>query len=110
MSRDRQSLLDMLQSARLAVDYLNGRSFDELSTDSLLEDAVVRRLSIIGEAANRISETTRAGLPEIPWNAVRGMRNRLVHEYDGVDLEVVWDTVRDRLPELIMTLETVLDS
>jgi uncharacterized protein with HEPN domain len=98
----------MLQSARLAVDYLRGRSRQELSQELQLQDAVVRRLTIVGEAANRVSEPMRDRLSGIPWVMLRGMRNRLVHEYDGVNLDIVWETVRENLPGLIVELERVV--
>jgi uncharacterized protein with HEPN domain len=101
MERDLQSLLDMLQSARIIMDYVAGRSKEEVTTDLQLQDAMIRRLLIIGEAAKRVSEPTRQNLEKIPWFAINGMRNRLVHEYDDVDLDVIWDTV------LILELEKV---
>jgi uncharacterized protein with HEPN domain len=108
MERDLQSLLDMLQSARIIIDYIAGRSQTELTTDLQLQDAVIRRLAIVGEAANRVSETMQQTLPNIPWAAIRGMRNRLVHEYDGVNFDIVWDTITNRLPDLILELEKVV--
>lgn len=69
-----------------------------------LQDAVIRRLEIIGEAARRISDETRATLPEIPWRQLIGMRNQVIHLYDGVDMEIVWNTVCHDLPALLETL------
>lgn len=89
MERDLQSLLDMLQSAQIVMSYIDGRSLNDLATDLQFQDAVIRRLLIIGEASRRVSEKTRQTLPAIPWSAVNGMRNRLVHEYDEIDLDVV---------------------
>lgn len=108
MERDLQSLLDMLQSAEIVMDYVAGRSQTELTTDLQFQDAIIRRLQIIGEAARRISESTRQTLPTIPWTAINGMRNRLVHEYDEIDLDTVWDTVINSLPILISELEQVV--
>jgi uncharacterized protein with HEPN domain len=108
MERDLQSLLDMLQSAQIARDYIAGRSQNELETDLQLQDAVIRRLLIIGEAARRVSQTTQQALPVIPWTAINGMRNRLVHEYDEIDLDIVWSTIMNSLPVLILELEKVV--
>jgi uncharacterized protein with HEPN domain len=105
MERDLQSLLDMLQSAQIVMNYIAGRSRDELTTDLQFQDATIHRLLIIGEASKRISETTRQTLTTIPWVAINGMRNRLVHEYDEIDLDIVWDTVVNSLPTLIVELE-----
>lgn len=110
MKRDLQSLLDMLQSAQIAMNYITGRSQEELATDLQLQDAIVHRLLIIGEASKRVSETTRQSLPTIPWTAINGMRNRLIHEYDETDLDIVWDTVVKSLPPLILELEKVVSS
>lgn len=76
--------------------------------DSQCQDAVIRRLEIIGEAARRISPETRARLPQLPWEAMIGMRNILIHEYDDVDLMIVWDTVQKDLPRLVANLENVI--
>jgi uncharacterized protein with HEPN domain len=108
MERDNQSLLDMLQSAQIIMNYLMGRSQHELTTDLQLQDAVLHRLMIIGEASKRISETTRQTLTTIPWAAISGMRNRLVHEYDEVDLDIIWDTIFNSLPILILELEKII--
>ncbi len=105
MERDLQSLLDMLQSAQIVMNYIAGRSRDELTTDLQFQDATIRRLLIIGEASKRVSEITRQTLATIPWVAINGMRNRLVHEYDEVDLDIIWDTVVKSLPTLIVELE-----
>jgi uncharacterized protein with HEPN domain len=73
-----------------------------------LQDAVIRRLLIIGEASKRVSEPTRKSLTTIPWSAISGMRNRLIHEYDEIDLDVVWDTIDKSLPILIVELEKLV--
>ncbi len=108
MERDLQSLLDMLQSAEIVTEYVSGRSRQDLATDLQLQDAIIRRLSIIGEAAKRVSEPTCDRLTTIPWSVINGMRNRLVHEYDGIDLDVVWDTAVKSLPTLILELKKVI--
>jgi uncharacterized protein with HEPN domain len=77
MERDLQSLLDILQSAQIVMNYVAGRSQDELTTDLQLQDAIIRRLLIIGEASKRVSEKTQQALTKIPWAAINGMRNRL---------------------------------
>ncbi len=108
MSRDNEFLLDILEAARLAVGYVDGKNLDEFLNDTECQDAVIRRLEIIGEAARRVSEETRARFPHLPWNAMVGMRNLLIHEYDDVDLTIVWDAVRNNLPPLTTELEKVV--
>lgn len=110
MQRDLQFLLDMLQSAQIALGYTVGRSKADLIADLQLQDAVIRRLLIVAEAARRVSEATRQTFSTIPWSAINGMRNRLVHEYDDIDLDIVWDTVQSSLPPLIAELEKIVPS
>lgn len=70
-----------------------------------LQDAVIRRLLVIAEAARRVSDTTRQELPNVSWQEINGMRNRLVHEYDDINLNIVWDVVQFEIPSLIEALE-----
>lgn len=79
----------MLLSAKIAIDYLQEKSIDDLENNLLLQDAVIRRLLIIGEASSRISQNTQQSLLTIPWRLIKGMRNRLVHEYDDLDLDTI---------------------
>ena len=110
MNRDPEYLLDILLSARIAIDYLKDQSLEDLENSVLLQDAVIRRLLIIGEAANRISTATKERLSTIPWRPIKGMRNRLVHEYDDLDLATVWETVKMSLPDLVIELEKIVTS
>ena len=106
MERDTGYLMDMLDSARLAIGYVDGTDKMSFVADVRTQDAVVRRLEIIGEASRRLSEQGRASLPELPWRAMLSMRNLMIHEYDGVDYALVWETVKNDLPPLIQLLET----
>jgi uncharacterized protein with HEPN domain len=108
MKQDLPSLLDMLQSAEMAIGYIAGRTLEDFTTDSLFQDAVIRRCLIIGEASRRISEETKQSLPNIPWKEINGMRNRLVHEYDELNITIVWDTVVNSLPNLVIELEKAM--
>lgn len=105
MDRDIGYLMDMLDSAKLAMGYVEGIDKASFVTDVRTQDAVVRRLEIIGEASRRLSEQGRASLPELPWSAMVSMRNLMIHEYDGVDYILVWETVKNDLPPLIRLLE-----
>jgi uncharacterized protein with HEPN domain len=108
MSRDPQYLVDIVEAAKLAVHYIAGKTHEEFLHDTLCQDAIIRRLEIIGEAARRLSPAVRTTLPELTWNAMIGMRNLLIHEYDDVDLSIVWDTVKSDLPALINALEPLV--
>jgi len=108
MARDDAYLVDILDAAKLALAYVSDKTKDEFDHDIQCQDAVIRRLEIIGEAARRVSEQTKASFPHLPWNAMMNMRNVLIHEYDGVDLPIVWDTVQNDLPPLIAVLERIV--
>jgi uncharacterized protein with HEPN domain len=89
MPRDTGYLLDILEAARLASGYGLGKTKEEFLRDSQCQDAVIRRLEIIVEVARRISQPTQARISQIPWSAMIGMRNLMIHEYADVDLQVV---------------------
>jgi uncharacterized protein with HEPN domain len=108
MQRDREFLLDILEAAKLAVSYVGEKSKEDFLKDIQCQDAVIRRFEIIGEASRRISEDTQAASPDLPWGEMVGMRNVMIHEYDDVDLSVVWETVKNDLPPLIDLLERIL--
>lgn len=105
---DQKLLLDMLQSAQLAVRYLADADQAAFESDPLLQDAVARRLEVLGKAAARVTEQTRSAYPDLPWREMVGMRNRIVHEYFQVDLEVVWNVVRRELPALIDRIQAIV--
>ena len=108
MRRDDAWLLDMLLAARRAVRFAAPLTFSEFENNDLHQLAILKAVEIIGEAASRISEETKAKHPEIPWTEIIGMRNRLVHGYFAVRLDRVWRTVQDDLPPLIAQLEPLV--
>ena len=105
MKKDSQFLVDMLQSAELVQKYTTGCSKDEFINNELLQDAVMRRLLVIAEAARRVSGYTRQNLFNISWKEINKMRNLLVHEYDDIDLDIVWAVVQQEIPILIRELK-----
>ena len=100
----------MLQYSREAVSLIHDRTRSDLDSDRVLGLALVRLIEIVGEAASRISTATCAEHPQIPWRDITNMRNRLIHGYHAVDMEVLWQTLRQDLPPLITALERILDS
>lgn len=98
-------LRDVLDSSRQIRTYLDGIDREAFMADLLIQDAVLRRFEIIGEAASRISPETQALFPSLPFRSMRGMRNIIAHDYGEVDLEQVWKTATADLPGLIATLE-----
>lgn len=107
MDRDAVYLLDMLASARKIRAYVEGVKRDEFLRDTRLQDSVVRRLEIIGEAAGRVSPEFRDKNPGILWRSIRGMRNQMIHRYDDIDMAIVWETVERDISYLIQSIESV---
>jgi uncharacterized protein with HEPN domain len=94
MSRDNAYLYDILESARAILEYMRGKDWENFSKDSLVQDAVVRRLEIIGEASGRVSAGTQKKYNHLPWQAMKGTRNKVIHEYDSIQLDIIWDIVQ----------------
>ena len=110
MSRrdDTVFLVDMLNHAREAVEILRNASPNDLTSDRVTELALRKLVEIVGEAANRTSPTTRERHPGIAWPQIIGVRNRLVHGYDVVDLSILRDIVRNDLPPLVDQLTSIV--
>jgi uncharacterized protein with HEPN domain len=100
----------MLDHAREAVAMAKGKTRDDLQTDRMLNLALVRLLEIVGKAASRTPLDERAVHDEIPWAQIVGLRNRLIHGYDSVDFEILWQIVNRDLPKLIVALEQIASS
>jgi uncharacterized protein with HEPN domain len=110
MGRDSAYILDIFTSAQLVRSYMEGVSLDELLADIQLQDSVIRRIEVIGEAAGRISPQFQEAHPEIPWQAMIGMRNRMIHGYDDIDFDIVWNTTQESIPHLLELIEPLLDA
>ena len=102
---DEIRLRHMLEAAREAVSFARGRARADLETDRQLLLSLVKDIEIVGEAASRITDPTRKELGEIPWASIVAMRNRLIHAYFSINLDIVWKTVQEDLPGLIDQLE-----
>jgi uncharacterized protein with HEPN domain len=108
MSRDNAYLADILEAARAIQRFTAGVTLEQFKANEEKYEAVNRKLEIMGEAARRLSAETRSVFPEIPWNLVTAMRNILIHDYDDVDLDVVWDTIQQNVPPLVARLDAYL--
>lgn len=103
-------LEDMLESAQKIKRYTSELSYKAFISDDKTIDAVVRNFEIIGEAANRLDEDFRDIHPDIEWNRIRGFRNRIVHEYFGIDYKIVWTIIESYLDELIVSLSSIMEN
>jgi uncharacterized protein with HEPN domain len=108
MWRDDAFLLDMPLAARRVLKYAQGSDFARFENDEVLQDAVMRRIQIIGEAARKISSEFKEAHPVIPWSEIIGMRNRLIHEYFRVIPEKVWEVIVKDIPSLIALIEPLV--
>ena len=105
---DRARLRHMLTHAEEAAAMARGRDRDHLDTDRLLNLSLVRLLEVLGEAAAHVSPEGQRRLPEIPWPDIIGLRNRLIHGYDRVDFDILWDIIQEDLPPLVAALRRIL--
>ena len=110
MNRDLAAVADIVESARSIGGYISGVSREEFIENEQLQDSVVRRLLVIGEASGRLSASFRETRPSIPWREIRGMRNRMVHVYDDIDMNLVWRTARNDIPRLLAELAPVVST
>jgi len=110
MSRrdDLIALRHMLDHAREAISLSQGKTREDLDSDRVLNLALVRLLEIVGEAANRIPREERARHREIPWPEIVDLRNRLIHGYDSVDFDILWEVITADLPPLIVALDAII--
>lgn len=99
---------DVINAMDKALKFVEGMSYEEFVQDDKTIFAVLRAIEIIGEAVKNIPDDIKEEYPEIPWKGIAGMRNKVIHGYFGVDLKVVWDTVKKRMPEVIPLFERVL--
>ncbi|GAB4374833.1 MAG: DUF86 domain-containing protein [Elainellaceae cyanobacterium] len=110
MPRDNESLIDIETAARRILRYTSGVDRAALEANDEKVSAILYQITIIGEATKRLSPEIRQQHPEIPWRDIAGMRDVIVHEYDQIDLDVVWDVIQNRLPELLTLLQPLLPS
>jgi uncharacterized protein with HEPN domain len=99
---------DILDEMKKAEILLEGVTYEQFEADFRINYALVRTLEIIGEAAKRLPESVRQRYPDIPWRGMAGMRDRVIHGYDRVDLQVVWDVVKQDIPRIKPQIEQIL--
>jgi uncharacterized protein with HEPN domain len=109
MAKDTLKYLDdMLECIEIIEQHVSGQDLDSFTGNVLMQDAVLRRFTIIGEACRRITEEYKENHPEIPWYKIKAMRNFVIHEYDKVSTKTIWKTVTDDLPPLKKQLQEIM--
>ena len=110
MSKRTPNLLleDILESANKILNYTKGLSFEEFSMDVKTVDAVIRNFEIIGEATNLLPDELKEKYTEIDWYRIRGFRNRVVHDYFGVDINILWNITINQIPALVTSISRVI--
>ena len=107
--RDLPYLQHMLDAVERIRRYLDGVELEDFDADEVLQDAVIRQLEILGEAASRVDQEYRSSNPQIPWSKAISTRNRLIHGYLSVDMEIVYRTATHHVPRLRPSLEQAVD-
>ena len=108
MTRDDATLWDLIRAARLAAEFAATTDEESFEDDALVQSAVLHQLMVMGEAVKRLSAEVREAHAEIPWRYIARMRDRLIHGYDDVDLNLVWQTVTVDVPDLLAQIEPLL--
>jgi len=102
---DKIRLRHMLDAAQEAVEMAANKSREDIEHERMLHLALVRLIEIVGEAASQVTPAFRLTIPEVPWKEIIGMRNHLIHGYDNIDFDILYQTIREDLPPLIASLE-----
>ena len=89
--------------------FIEGLDLNEFASDFMCQDAVIRRIEIIGEASSKIDLSFQENHLDIPWHRLRGMRNRLINDYNEIDIELVWQTIQNDVPDLKKKIEKILE-
>lgn len=106
--KDKIRLRHMVESAQEALGLIEGKTRTEVETDRVLSLALVRLMEVVGEAAARVSPAGRDNLPRIPWSQIVGLRNRLIHGYDSIDMDILWNILSSDLPPLVAELANAI--
>jgi len=108
MSRDNASLLDIVRAGQLILQFAQGLNREQLEFDLRTQSAILYQVAIMGEATKRLSREFREQHPEVPWDDIAEMRDIVAHQYDRIDLDIVWQVIQRNIPELLSLLIILL--
>ena len=108
--RDLHYLIDILEAGEHIAAYISDLYYEDFLESLMVQDAVLRNLQIIGEAVKRLSPELKAEHPDLPWREMAGLRDRIVHDYFGINHEIVWSVISEEIPALIPRIEAIADS
>ncbi|MBS4029241.1 MAG: DUF86 domain-containing protein [Ignavibacteriales bacterium] len=101
-------LQDIVDCAEKIIRYIGNKTLDEFVSDDMVVDAVVRNFEIIGEASKNIPDKIKTKYPQVAWRKTTNFRNTLIHDYFGIDYEILWEIVEQKLPQLISQIKTII--
>lgn len=100
---------DILEYSKTALEFIEKVSYEEFITDKKVVFATIRALEVVGESSNRIENKLKQKYAHLPWIEMRGLRNRIIHNYDDIDYKIIWNVLQNEIPELIQQIEAIID-
>ena len=108
--RDKHYLADIVEAIERILSYTQGLTYADFLANAMVQDAMLRNLQVIGEATKKLSDALSAAHPDVPWREMAGMRDKIVHDYFGINYQVVWDVVQRDLPGVLLQIRAMLEA